>query len=227
MNNNGGYHLVSGTGRSGTSAMMLCLRQAGIPIIGFKFGVYLGELTYGGNRLDCSICPSDERKRINKNGFWEIMSLAIHEGLTDYYKDIGIEGDVIKVFTSVLPKSNPDLIDKTILMFREPKAVLTSMINADEFTKDNASQMSKRLARHTINSIRFLEDNNKEFKIVIFERLLEDPEKVMKEVCEFFDRGDYKLGAEVIDVKLNRSKNHINDLGDISELEKIYQKYGK
>ncbi len=221
------YNLVVGTGRSGTSAMMLCLRQAGIPIIGFKFGVYLGELTLGGNRLDCSICPSDERKRINKNGFWEIMSIAIHEGLTDYYKDIGIKGDVIKVFTSVLPNSNPELIDKTILMFREPKATLTSMINADEFTKAHASQMSKRLARHTLNSIRFLEENNKEFKIVIFEQLLEDPEKVMKEVCEFFDRGDYKLGAEVIDVKLNRSKNHINDLGDISELEKIYQKYGK
>lgn len=226
------YNIVSGTGRSGSSAMMLAIRQAGIPITGFKFVVYIEGLVYYGNKLNCSVCQIDDKMRTtNKNGFWEIPSLAIKDGLTDYYKEIGIKGDVIKIFTSVLPLSNPDLIDKTILMFREPKAVLTSMINAGEFLKESVSMMSSKLAWHTTNTIKFLKDNKKEFKVVIYEQLLGDPEKVIKSVCEFFGKGNYKLGAEMIDVKLNRSKVHINDLGDISELEKVYQlalnKHGK
>ena len=220
----GKYNICSGSGRSGTSLMMLALRQAGVPITGFRYGIYLTNFTFHGNKLDFGVCfPSDEMQRANPNGVWEISSVAAKNGLTDYYKDIGFKGDVIKVVSRVLVRSNPNLIDKTIIMLREPKALLSSMINCGMFTRSEASNKSSEVAQEIIGGIQFLKENRKKFIIVSYEGFLEEPENTMKRVCEFMGRGDYKYGAKVPDKTLNHGKVPINDLGDISKLEEVYQ----
>lgn len=220
MYNGGKYNLVSGSKRSGTSLMMLALRQSGIPIVGFRYGIYLNEFTYSGNKLDIGLTlPSDEMKRANPNGVWEIPSIVAKTGITDYYKDIGIKGDAMKICSDFIIFSEPHLIDKTIMMMRDPKAVLSSMIRCNMFQREDASKVSLLIAKEITTAIQFLKENNKEFKVVSYEGFLKEPHYTMEDVCAFLGRGDYKYGADVVDRKLNHGE--IEDLGDISELEKV------
>lgn len=220
----GKYNIVSGLGRSGTSVMMLAMRQSGIPITGFRHSLYLPELSFGGKNVDIGISfPTDIARERNRNGFWEIPTLSVYEGLTNYYKDIGIEGDVIKVFAGVLAKSEPKLINKVIVMLREPRTMLSSMVQCREFVPEQITPFTEMLAHHLRAMKAFLEGNEKEFLVVRYEKLLEKPEKTMKAVCGFIGRGDYKYGARVIDKKLNRSAPL--EAGDISQLEKIYESF--
>ena len=222
MNYNGGKYLIcSGIKRSGTSLMMLALRQSGIPIIGFRYGIYLQNFTYSGNKLDIGLClPSDEMKRANPNGVWEIPSIVAKTGITNDYKNIGLKGDVIKICSDILIFSEPKLIDKTIIMVRKPKAVLSSMIRCGMFVKAEASKVSLKIAREIKTAIQFLEENNKEYITISYENFLRFPSHTMKRVCKFLGRGDYKYGAKVADKKLNHGT--IEGLGDIKELEKVY-----
>lgn len=96
------------------------------------------------------------------------------------------------------------------------------MIEAGEFPVANASQASSILAQHLRNAIEFLKENDKEYKVVQYEELLKDKYQVIKECCDFIGRGDYLYGVKIIDKKLNREVAR-NDLGDISELEKVVQ----
>lgn len=218
----GKYNIVSGLGRSGTSTMMLCLRQAGIPITGFRWSYHFPDLTFNNRTLDFGLCfPNDRMKQTNKDGNWEILDMSIKTGITDYYKDIGFEGDVIKVFAGALHQSNPDLINKVIIMMRKPNIVLSSMINCGEFKAEQASEVSNIFADDISKCGIYLRKNYKEYMVVQYEELLEKPRATMMKVCEFLGRGDYEYGAKVINPKLNRSVAR-SDLGDISELEKIY-----
>ncbi len=219
----GKYNIATGLGRSGTSLMMLCLRQSGIPITGFRYYLHIPELTFDGKMIDAGMCfPNDRLKKINKDGIWEIFNLAVHTGLINHYKDVGFKGDAIKVFVGALIKSEPDLINKTIIMLRQPAVMFDSMIKAGEFNIHQAGEASYYLAEAVLNAIKFLKENDKEYKIVIYEKLLENPEETMKDVCQFIGRGEYQYGAKVIDKSLNRSIAR-NDLGDIRKLEEVYQ----
>lgn len=219
----GKYNVVTGLGRSGTSVMMLILRQSGIPITGFRYSLNLPELSFGGKNVDIGITfPTDIAKERNKYGFWEIPSLTLYQGLTGYYEDIGIEGDMIKVFSGVLARSEPSLVNKAIVMLREPKAMLASMLQCREFIPENIKPFSEMLATRLLAMRNWLRTNKKEYIVVQYEKLIEEPEQIVKEVCQFIGKGDYKEGIKVVDKRLNRSIPR-DDLGDISELEEVYE----
>ena len=204
--------------------MMLCLRQSGIPVIGTPYYFHIPNLSLNDLPIDIGLYfpPSEQSRITNTNGYWEVVSLSINNGLTDRYKDIGFNGDLIKVFASVLTKSNPDLINKTIIMLREPRAMISSMITAGEFSEERASEASGVLAWYLKDAIGFLKKHKKDYMVVVGERMLKKPRAVMKKVCEFLGRGDYRYGAEMINKSLNRAVPR-NDLGDISPLEEVYQ----
>lgn len=165
--------IVSGTRRSGTSMMMLCLKEAGFKITGKAMG-----------------------DKGNPKGYWEI-------GATTSGLKVEIDG-IVKVVSDAIYKSKPELIDKVIVMYRNPLKVIQSML--DIGIVSNAKGLMEKNNLDTTRTYEFIQ--HIPHITVYYEEMLEDPEKEMKKVCEFLGGGDYKKGAKVVDPKLNKTKEY-------------------
>ena len=163
--------------RSGTSMLMYALKEAGLDIVGKKF--------------------NSTRREENPNGYWEIPEICTETGL-----QIELKGDVIKIMFEALSFSKPELIDKTVMIFRKPKNMLTSMKNND--TIDYMDLFLVKQLLDTVDTLVFLKD--KPLLIVFYEDILEDPKGQMKVICDYLRKGDYKKASKAINTKLNRSK---------------------
>lgn len=182
-------HIIAGLRRSGTSMMMLALKEAGLKIHGQKF-------------------DNDTIKAGNPNGYWETE--ATTKGLT---KDLG-QG-VVKVMCEAVPFSNPELIDKTIIMFREPKAILASWSKYNHIA--NKELYITNCILDIIKTLEFLKD----YRIIRYEDVIANPEKEMKKVCEYMG-GDYKKASTVVDKSLSRSTPRNENIKSLAIMEKIY-----
>lgn len=203
------YTIVSGLRRSGTSLLMYALKQAGIPIIGFKFSTDPGK-------------DHKKSEQGNPNGYWELKEVSVDKGLfLDLDRIDGLmKGEVVKVMFEALPKSKPELIDKTIVIFRKPKKILYSLGTANK-ARFKETFLIKCLL-DTVDTLGWLMYNEIDYKIVFYEDILENPEKEMKEICEYLGKGDYKKAAKSVDQKLNRSVDTKNDYRHIKAMEDVY-----
>ena len=96
------YIVVSGNKRSGTSAMMRALREAGFPIAGYKFPWVIMHKDIGKSVSGGSDTPHENEKVLqNPLGFWESHP-ETSEGIK---KDTSIDGAVIKVILEGLIRS--------------------------------------------------------------------------------------------------------------------------
>jgi hypothetical protein len=189
------YNIVSGLRRSGTSLMMLALRQSGIPVIGLKYDLIDKE------RIE--FIPSKEQKEGNPNGYWEMGDITTKTGITKDYSDIGMEEDLLKVMFECLPKSEPQMINKAIVISRNPDSVLKSIL------KNNKIKFPEMFIADILfdilDSFSFLVYNNISFLNFIYEKILSSPEEEMKRACDFLGNGDYNKAVKTIDLNLNRS----------------------
>ena len=200
------YNIVTGLRRSGTSMIMLALKEMGMPIIGTKFD----------NAQSRKL-----QEEGNPNGYWEVDGVTDKDGLLTKHVNIGKRGDVIKVMSEVLFKSDPTLISKVLVVLRRPRNILSSWL------KHNETHVDLFLAQcvsDLVDTFGFLLKHKKEFEIVLYENILKNPKREIKKISEYFCIKDYKKGASVIDKKLNRSEAYNKKSQWIDFLEDIYTK---
>lgn len=184
------FNIISGIRRSGTSMLMYALRQAGMPVLGEKY---------------CLDDLQDYVLKGNPNGYWELKGVTDKTGLTSKHVNIGDKGDLIKVMCECLWKSDPALVDKVVLIFRNPGQALHSLydhndINCkDLFTIQNMMDIS--------DTFGFLKFYRKEYLIVFYKKILKDPAGEMRKICDFFGNTNWEAAAKTITKKLNRTKS--------------------
>lgn len=218
------YNSVVGLRRSGTSLLMLALRQAGIPIIGVKY-TYVVEADNG--QVSIYSVPDNKLREANPNGFWELGNITIKTGIQPMHKDLGMDGDIAKLVPEALYASEPDMINKVVIIMRNPRKSLQSMLDTNSMKEEELEQEVKNNVIFLKEGFKWLKDNNKEYITATYENLLENPEEELKKITDFIGRGDYKLGAKVVDKKLNRSKELTRNFKALEELEEIYNKIAK
>lgn len=188
--------VVSGLRRSGTSMLMFALKEAGFKIAGIEFA----------DDVD------DKRREGNPNGYWELDKITKHTGL-----QTPIEGDVVKIMFEALPLSRPHLIDKVLIICRNPQKVLYSV------QKHNSIKRDLYIVKALLDTVDVLEFTRFiQRKIVCYEDIIKRPLKEMKAICEFLGEGDAKKASKTITKKLNRSKNEHDTTENMDLWEKFY-----
>ena len=212
------YNCVVSWNRGGSSALMTALKQSGIPILGFKYPIeykfdyinqednsVIKQQTKDGGLLE----PLHSVKQVNPTGYWEVPSICIKEGLQKKHYDLGFDGDLVKVPFNMIPISNPDLIDKVVIILRHPASVIKSQYKSKKI-KESLEVWTKTaslgLLHNAVMSMEWFKKYKKTVLIVKYEDLLKDTFITLNRICIFLERGDPNFGAKVIDQKLNRSK---------------------
>lgn len=213
------YNIVSGNRRSGTSLMMLALRTAGIPIIGFRYPIFTLNK---GNEIILSTSPSKEMREGNPNGYWEMGNISCITGLKPEHYDIGLKGDLIKIVSDVIFYSDPKLINKTILMYRHPRAMLSSMIRGNIIKLHELEDAIEKIYITTERTLTYLKENKIPHIKIYYEEMLKSPEEELKKATDFIGKGNPKEALKVINPSLKRSK-HIK--GNPKGLKKLIKQY--
>ncbi len=212
------FNIVTGLRRSGTSLMMLCLRQSGVPIIGSKYMIY--ALNENGDTT-LKTTPSQKERRGNPNGYWELGSITTKTGVKQEHMDLGMDGDVIKVTSDAFYFSDPKMVDKTIVMVREPRKVLFSMIRGEICREEDAEKVVEKNIRDMRRTKEFLRSKKK--LIINYDELVSHPLKILQEVNHFIGKLNIVRGAKVIDQTLNRSDLYSGEVKGIEKWEKLYK----
>lgn len=163
---------VTGLRRSGTSMMMLALKESGIPIIGKKMA-----------------------NEYNPLGFWEkgFTSRGIKEDLGNV---------VVKVVADGFPFSDPTVIDKVIVMLRDPRIVLKSMLKGNLIREEDLEKAAEKNARDLERTLEVIWAHSIPKLEVQYEEVLKYPKENIKRVCKFLEMGNGE-GYKIIDPKLN------------------------
>ena len=250
---NGMFDIVTGAKRSGTSMMMYLLREAGIPIGGFKFpirpetknGSVDQILDRGCDFLsDNHIQQQTEFTRHNINGYWEYPSIC-GEGLEVQHRFY--DGTTIKVFAHALPNCHDALVDRVIYMIRNPRKVLRSRIQLGELAEDSdlLRLQALKMRQEKVRAIQWLHhrelqrqakqasegtaadhsnDNSlPSFKIVIYEKLLNDPEGVLGSLLSWIGRGELSWAIKAVDTHQDRSKELGFSSPQMKSLMEVYE----
>lgn len=183
--------VVAGLRRSGTSMLMYALKESGLEIAGEKF--------------------DESNPEGNPNGYWEVKNVTKHTGLQDE-----LAGDVVKIMFEALPLSRPELIDKTIAIFREPNKVLSSV---KKYAPIQNEMYVGKVLLDIVDTLEFLQ--NKPHLIVFYEDILDDPQGQFKRICGITG-GNYKQASATIDPKLNRTNESTYNIENMEIWEDFY-----
>jgi len=230
------YNIISGINRGGTSALMAAIKEAGIPIVGFKYPYefkfdYMqgGQVLRQGVKKDGGLLVVDEAVRDrNPSGYWEIPSICIGGGLQKEHEDIGEDGNVIKIPLDTLPSSDPKMINKVIVILRNPLKVLWSMlsIQGPERKEETTRVGSLALMYNLMVSLEWIKKNKIPFTIVHYEDMIRKPIEFMEDICNFLGRGDPKYGAKIIEKRLDRSEEIKEKYIEVERIKAFYLEYG-
>lgn len=224
---NGRFDIVTGSKRSGTSMMMYILKEAGIPVGGFKFPMRINsenEDTIIDAGREFSAFENDESyatlRSFNTNGYWEYPSVC---GKGIQHKHKTYDGSVVKVFNEGLLLSEESLVGKVMFMMRNPKKVLHSSIKIGKLKNDPVliDLQAIRMKKLWAETFRWLK--GKDFRIIIYEELLLDPSHSIKEVIEWIGRGDARWGIKAVDTRMDRSDEIDHQSDSIDELYRYYE----
>lgn len=214
-NKNNQYNVVTGWHRSGTSALMTALREAGIPILGFKYPyrfsfdfIYKGEKQKTALRDGGILEPLDEVRAVNPTGYWEVPSICLEKGLQKEHLNFDFpNGNLVKVPFGVLPMSDPTLIDKVIVILRDPaKTIASEMKNKNPKDKEAFIRAaSLALIHNAVMSWRWAKKHSKKTYLLTYEDLLDNPQKTLGYLCAFLGRGNPECGVKVVHQHLDRS----------------------
>lgn len=196
---------------------MYALRQSGVPVIGWKYAMF--ERNGKDVIIDCR--PSDKVKAQNPNGYWEAGSITVQTGIRKDHKEIGIEGDLIKITAEAFYLSEPEMVDKTIVMTRNPRNTLASMKKGGLFKTEDTEKAIAKCISDLRRTYDWLKIYRKNFLVVSYEKLLDNPEAEFQRVCNFIGRGDYKTASTFVNKGLNHKQGLAGEWRGLKELEKI------
>ena len=184
-----------------------------------------------------------EARDMNPNGFWEhpftVNGIQYQPGFREELQESLETPKILKVVSQGLMASDPIYIDKIVYMLRHPRAVAKSQerLQREEFKgKDKLGRrwdLMERFIIHTpemfinvsLSALQFFIDNpGISVKIVQYEDLVADPDKVIQSIYDFNGlKGDVEAGKATVDTKLNRSEHQ--DIENIlwDESEYIYE----
>ncbi len=214
------YNAVVCWNRAGSSALMLALKQSGIPIVGFKYpwrftfdyvNLNTKKVEESGVEKDGGLLePLRDVIKNNPKGFWELSTVCSDTGMIEKFKDVGEDGDALKISSRVFSSSDPNLINKVIIVTRDPKKVLVSQMKCNDNLKNVDPEQYIRVASLSMlynmaQVWKWIKRNKKKSLIVKYEELLKDPKWILNYIHWFLERrGDPEWGAKVIDKKLDR-----------------------
>jgi len=177
---------------------------------------------------DKNLDPDEERWRdMNPDGFWEMAFTCSGIIYRPAFRELmhsvrnGDETKICKVVSQGLTASDPAYIGRILYMLRHPRAVAKSqerLVRGFDIINPSGrvQNIFEGLVVHTpdmfINvtgqAARFL-INNPDIPVHFFhfEKLIEDPGSVLKEMQEFVGTGDYDKGLGAVKPSLNRSKH--------------------
>jgi hypothetical protein len=232
------YRVVSGWNRGGTSCLMATLRECGIPVVGYKYPFeftfdYVDEKTnkpiYQGIKKDMGMidCFSEKAKDNNPSGFWEMPSICLRDGVQQQHASFGNDGNLIKVQLDCLASSVPDLVDRVVIILRNPFKVITSAIRCKGEISEREREYWIRFASlslpyNLLVSLKWLEKNNIPSYIIFYKDLIEDPRIILEGVCDFMGRGEAKYGVKIIDKKLDRSQPVKGNYKELKKLKRFW-----
>ncbi|MBW2998290.1 sulfotransferase domain-containing protein [Candidatus Woesearchaeota archaeon] len=143
---------------------------------------------------------------------------------------LGGKKTICKLSNQGLFKSDPTNIGKVIYMVRHPKGVAKSLELARRYSpdllalgKEEPLFASDLYIQQTMAAVSFFL-RNPEIPVlfVYYEDLLENPKKVLDEISNFTEWGDYSKAYDFINPKLNKSKYESVKDDVWSEAELIY-----
>lgn len=216
------FIVLSGNKRSGTSMMMLAMRECGIPISGFKYPVKIRNKDADQVDAGCMFPMDEHLSKCSPSGFWEYASV-IEEGLQKKHESYN--GLFIKVPVHVLTKSCRDLIEKVVLIVRNPRKVIASRINVGELVVQNDKDIelaSIIYLNNIVYALQWMRKVSLRFKLVVYEEVIEDPFAILQSTCDWIGRGDAGFGDHVISYKLDRTKPLEIDSPLMAELDEMY-----
>jgi len=224
---NNRYNICLGWRRSGTSMLMLALKEAGVPIVGFKYPSltkYQNEETRKTIAVDGGMMVTSEKiYDSNPNGYWELASI-VKNGLQKKHENIGRDGNLVKVMMDCFAISDFSLIDKVVIILRNPKKVIASYLKSKDLeqTEENIKSVSLAMLYTASSAMKKIEENKKETIIVYYEQLLKDPKTNLLAVCRFLDRKYHKSGEDVIEGRLDRITPISSKGKELKELMSFY-----
>ena len=178
--------IVSGLERSGTSLMMQILEDAGF-----------------------DLCYDDKRKPDihNPKGYLELEDGKIIISLMDNTFDKSkYQNRVIKITSYGIP-----------MLEGNDYQVIYMMRNLDEVIDSQNKMVNENFSRHmdlhtilnkmNIASINHMEDNNIEYILIDYNKLLTDPENEIKKLSDFLGK-DISKSIRVIDKNLYRNRRN-------------------
>jgi hypothetical protein len=152
-------------------------------------------------RGDRFITEDRTPEEMNPEGFYEVPGMTrfgITEKLLEGMKRRGYDGDVIKLTTMGLLRSEPHLINKVVLCIRDPREVIVSQRG-----QTNPATDKRNWDRYIIDQCCLFEQvtNWEMFCVVDFSDLLANPSKEIERLCAFLNK--LPLPAAVSSVKKN------------------------
>jgi hypothetical protein len=194
--------VVAGEARSGTSMHMLILRELGLQIAGDKFH---------GRGAD-----------YNPTGIWEVYGVP-NNGITqdvlngtvgrhvskdsDEVTHEPITGDVIKLTTTGLVKSDPTLITKVVYCIRDPREIIVSQRGQIGWDSDK-----ERYNTYLVNMARLFDKiEPQEWEHIYvsdYADMMWSPGVEVNRLATFLGVEPTKAAIDVIDPSFYRSKKH-------------------
>jgi hypothetical protein len=233
--------VVSGCPRSGTSLMMDCIRTefGEERIIGKKFPQINIKERFPGETDDefesrqyliKVTNPNMDRdfvlsKDLNPNGFWECAYTV--NGITWHLNMPDLKNKFCKIVSQGLFKSNPNFIEKIIYMLRDPRQVAKSQERLNRFPfASYEDQMNANFSVHTPEMFIqvsyqackwFLENDSVPLHIINYDDLINNPDKIFKNISIFLGEGDFSNNP--INKRLKRSNADLirNDLWEYAD----------
>jgi len=160
--------LITGTPRSGTSMLMQTLCLLGIEITGEKFS-------------------NENLPKHNTKGYWELPHGARRNLQSDY------KGKAVKLLGEDFDLLNPDHVEKIIFITRyngnASKSLVKYLKTNDKITFAPSRINAEKLIEYSLKvAYEFMRENPEIPRMEItFEKILNEPEREIKKLCEFLD----------------------------------------
>lgn len=180
-------------------------------------------------------------KNMNRNGFWEcpftVQGIRYAHAFKPLLKEIvekkGKAGEqkVCKIVSNGLINSDPQYIDRIIYIARDPYKVAKSQeaLQRGMMPKEQKGDTFKiktpqLFMESTYQAARFFYENpDIPYKVIEYDKLVDDPVSVCEELREFMGEGDVQAGASKIKKSERRSEKEVDENPLWPEAEKLYQ----
>lgn len=200
--------VVAGEPRSGTSLMMMIVRELGFKLAGQDF------------------TDTTEKDR-NPDGFWEVWKVVnegiiteVLDGKAPGYCEQVVDGEVLKLMTKALLQSDLRLISQMIYMIREPREVIVSQRGMKKWPGDEECWN-----RYIVHMYKLMNSIPQHFLryytlFVDYRDVMKDTKKQVERVARFLRVEPTVEAEQVVRPELYRSR--MNQVKDNKYARKYY-----